>query len=81
VQEDIHPEQYPTCFVDVSTGAKFISRSTRKSKKTEIINGVEHQIRVCDITSDSHPVYTGKKTLVDTAGRIQKFTEKFSRKR
>lgn len=81
MKEDIHPESYPACFVDVSAGTRFITRSTRKSKKTEVIDGVEHYIHICDITSATHPVYTGLSRLVDTAGRIQKFTEKFSRKR
>lgn len=81
MKENIHPETYPVCFVDVSTGTKFITRSTRKSKKTEVIDGVEHFVIVCEITSASHPIYTGQTRFVDTAGRIQKFTEKFSRKR
>lgn len=81
MKQDIHPESYPACFVDVSTGTKFITRTTRKSKKTEVIDGIEYQVFICDITSASHPVYTGQTRFVDTAGRIQKFEQKFARKR
>lgn len=81
MKEDIHPESYPACFVDISTGKKFLGRSTRKSKKTEAINGIEYQVHICDITQDTHPAYTGEKRFVDTAGRIEKFQNKFTRKR
>ncbi|PWU04099.1 MAG: 50S ribosomal protein L31 [Verrucomicrobia bacterium] len=83
MQEDIHPKSYPTCFVDVSTGTKFLTFSTKKSKsqKTEVIDGIEYQVDVRDITSASHPAYTGQSRFVDTAGRIQKFAQKFSRQR
>lgn len=79
MKENTHPESYPVCFVDVSTGTKFKTRSTRKSKKTEMIDGVEYYIIICDTTSASHPVYTGEKRFVDTAGRIERFEKKFSR--
>jgi len=81
VKQDTHPESYPACFVDVSTGTKFVTRTTRKSKKTEVIDGIEYQVFICDITSASHPAYTGQTRFVDTAGRIQKFEQKFARKR
>lgn len=81
MKKDIHPKKYPACFVDVSTGKKFFTRSSVKSKKTEIIDGVEFQLFICDITADSHPAYTGITRFVDTAGRIEKFQNKFSRKR
>lgn len=81
MKEDIHPKSHPACFIDVSTGTKFITRSTKKTKKTEVIDGVEHFVHMCDVTGASHPSYTGKTRLVDTAGRIQKFEKKFARKR
>lgn len=81
MKQDIHPKSYPACFVDVSTGKKFLSLSTSKSKKTEVIGDVEYQVFIRDITSDSHPAYTGQTRFVDTAGRIQKFEQKFARKR
>ncbi|GAB4272143.1 MAG: hypothetical protein Tsb0018_04220 [Opitutales bacterium] len=81
VKKDIHPEYNPVCFVDVSSGKRFFGRSTLRSKQTETIDGVEHQVFLCDITSDSHPAYTGEKRFVDTAGRVEKFRSKFSRSR
>jgi|TARA_Y100000287_G_C14176816_1_gene332764 large subunit ribosomal protein L31 len=81
VKKNIHPSLNPVCFVDVSTGKKFISKSTASSKKSENIDGVDHHVLVRDVTMDSHPAYTGEKRFVDTAGRVEKFQSKFSRKR
>lgn len=81
MKADIHPKYNPTVFVDVSTGKKFISNSSLKSKETETIDGVEYQKYVCDVTMDSHPAYTGEKRFVDTAGRVEKFQSRFRRGR
>lgn len=77
----IHPTLNPVCFRDVSTGKNFLTRSTLKSDKKETIDGVEYFVVVRDITMDSHPVYTGEKRFVDTAGRVEKFQSKFRRRR
>lgn len=50
-----------------------------KSGKTEKIDGVEHYVVLRDVTSDSHPAYTGEKRFVDAAGRVEKFQRKFRR--
>jgi large subunit ribosomal protein L31 len=81
VKNDIHPEKHPVCFVDVSTGKKFITISSLHSKQKDVIDGVEHYLVYCDVTSDSHPAYTDERRLVDTAGRVDKFNQKFSRRR
>lgn len=81
MKDKIHPDYKPVCFVDVSTGARFLTRSTMRSKQVETIDGVEYQIVVRDITADSHPAYTGEKRFVDTAGRVEKFQKKFGRRR
>ena len=81
MKADIHPTLHPVAFVDVSSGKKFLTASTMKSKKTEIIDDVEYQVVICDITADSHPAFTGEKRFVDTAGRVEKFQNKFSRRR
>jgi len=80
VKKDIHPVSNPVCFVDVSSGKQFVSKSTAHSKKTENIDGIDHHVIVRDVTMDSHPAYTGEKRFVDTAGRVEKFQSKFSRK-
>jgi len=81
VKKDIHPILNPVCFVDVSSGRKFITKSTASSKKQENIEGLDHHVLLRDVTMDSHPAYTGEKRFVDTAGRVEKFQSKFSRKR
>jgi large subunit ribosomal protein L31 len=80
VKSNIHPKLNTVAFVDVSTGTKFLTRSTMRGSKTEAIDGVEHQVVICDITADSHPAFTGEKRFVDTAGRVEKFKSKFGRR-
>ena len=74
-----HPHLNDVCFIDVATSRKFLTKSTLKSQLKETIDGIEYQVVVRDVTSDSHPAYTGEKRLVDTAGRIEKFSNKFKR--
>jgi len=81
VKKDIHPSYQPVVFSDVETGNKFISRSTVRSGQKETIDGIEHNVVVCDVTSSSHPAFTGEKRFVDTAGRVEKFQSKFRRRR
>ena len=78
---DIHPKLNPVAFVDVSTSKRFLTYSTLKSSRKETIDGVEYHVILRDVTSDSHPAYTGEKRLIDTAGRVEKFTSKFRRQR
>ncbi len=74
-----HPVLNNVCYLDVSSGKRFLTKSTMKSARKEVIDGVEHFIVLRDVTSDSHPAYTGEKRIVDTAGRVEKFTTKFKR--
>ena len=74
-----HPALNNVCFLDIGTGKKFLTKSTMKSARTETIDGTEYFVVVRDVTMDSHPAYTGEKRLVDTAGRVEKFTTKFKR--
>ena len=74
-----HPALNNICFLDVATGKRFLTKSTMKSIRKETIDGVEYFVVVRDVTMDSHPAYTGEKRLVDTAGRIEKFANKFKR--
>jgi large subunit ribosomal protein L31 len=79
VKAEGHPTLNNVCFVDVSTGHKHLTKSTMKSQRKETIDGEEYYLVLRDVTSDSHPAYTGEKRLVDTAGRVEKFTSKFKR--
>lgn len=74
-----HPILNNVCFLDIGTGKRFVTKSTMKSARKEVIDGVECFVIIRDITMDSHPAYTGEKRLVDTAGRVEKFTNKFKR--
>jgi len=81
VKSEIHPKYNDVCFVDVSSGKQFFTKSTLTSQRKETIDGVEYHVVVRDVTSDSHPAYTGEKRFVDTAGRVEKFQSKFRRQR
>ncbi len=74
-----HPALNNVCFLDIGTGKRFLSKSTMKSARVEKIDGQDYFVIVRDVTMDSHPAYTGEKRLVDTAGRVEKFTTKFKR--
>ncbi|MHC5011654.1 MAG: type B 50S ribosomal protein L31 [Planctomycetota bacterium] len=76
----IHPEYHPVIFVDTGAESESVSRSTMRSKETREIDGVEHYVIRLDISSASHPFYTGKQRFVDTAGRIDKFRSKYGKR-
>lgn len=77
MKDGIHPKLNPICFVDLATNAEFITTSTMTSEERRVIDGVEHFVVKCGVTSDSHPAYTGQTRLVDTAGRVDKFQKRF----
>ena len=80
MKADIHPEFNPVVFVDSSTGAEFQTFSTMKSDTTREIDGVNHYEVRLEITSDSHPFWTGQQKLVDTEGRVERFRRKYGKK-
>lgn len=79
MKADTHPEYHPVVFVDVSTNDEIVTRSTMKSDDTRDIDGVTHYVINCDITSFTHPFFTGKQKLMDTEGRIDRFRKKYGR--
>ena len=80
MKADIHPEYHPVIFVDSSTGAEFPTYSTMKSDIKREIDGVEHYEIRLEISSDSHPFWTGTQKLVDTEGRVERFRRKYAKK-
>lgn len=81
MKKDIHPENYrAVVFKDMSNDEVFISRSTINAKDTIEIDGVTYPLVKLEITSSSHPFYTGKQTLVDTAGRVDKFMNRYAKR-
>jgi large subunit ribosomal protein L31 len=77
MKKDIHPEYHPVVFVDVSTGTEFVTRSTMTSDKTREVEGQQlPEIRV-EISSASHPFFTGTMREIDTAGKIERFRRRY----
>lgn len=79
MQDGIHPKYHPIVFVDTGASTEFVTRSTMKSKETREIDGVEHFVVRLDVSSASHPFFTGKQRFVDAAGRIDKFRSKYGK--
>ena len=80
MKSGIHPENYRlVAFKDMSNDDVFITRSTANSKETIDVDGIEYPLIKLEISRTSHPYYTGKAKLVDTAGRIDKFKNKYAK--
>lgn len=80
MRQGIHPDNYRmVAFKDMSNGDTFITRSTVNARETEEIDGVEYPVIKLEISSSSHPFYTGKMKLVDTAGRVDKFMNRYQK--
>jgi len=80
MKKEIHPENYRlVAFRDMSNGQVYLTKSTVQTKETEVIDGVEYPLMKVEISSSSHPFYTGKVKLVDTAGRVDKFMNRYKK--
>ena len=79
MKSEMHPELHPVVYVDASADHEFVSRSTQKSDIKRTIDGVEHYEIRLEISSASHPFFTGKQHFIDTAGRIDKFRRKYKK--
>ncbi len=76
----IHPENYRVvAFKDMSNGETWLTKSTIETKDTIEIDGQEYGLVKLEISNTSHPFYTGKAKLIDTAGRIDKFKNKYAK--
>ena len=79
MKSNIHPDNYRlVAFKDMSNNDMFITKSTVETKETTKIDGVEYPLFKLEISRTSHPYYTGKSKLVDTAGRVDKFRSKYA---
>ncbi len=78
MKKDIHPNYRPVVFKDTASGTLFLSRSTVQTKETIEYEGQEYPLFQVEISSASHPFYTGKQQLVDTAGRVERFKRKYN---
>ena len=81
MKKDIHPKDYRlVVFKDMSNEYTFVSKSTVKTKETIVFeDGVEYPLIKLEISHTSHPFYTGKMKLVDTAGRVDKFKSRYQK--
>ncbi|MDD3567120.1 MAG: type B 50S ribosomal protein L31 [Bacteroidales bacterium] len=80
MKKDIHPTNYRlVAFKDMSNEHVFITKSTVNTKETIEVDGVEYPLVKVEISNTSHPFYTGKMKLVDTAGRVDKFMTKYKK--
>ena len=80
MKKEIHPESYRlVAFKDMSNDDIFTTKSTVETKETIEVEGVEYPLVKLEISRTSHPYYTGKSKLIDTAGRIDKFKNKYAK--
>lgn len=80
MKKGVHPENYRlVAFKDMSNEDVFITKSTAETRETITVDGVEYPVVKLEISRTSHPFYTGKNKLIDTAGRIDKFKTKYAK--
>ena len=82
MKKELHPENYrQVAFKDMSNEDVFITRSTINTKETIELDGVTYPLVKLEISNTSHPFYTGKSKLVDTAGRVDKFMTRYGNRK
>lgn len=80
MKKEIHPKEYRlVAFKDMSNGHTWLTKSTVNTRETEVVDGVEYPVYKVEISSSSHPFYTGKVKLVDSAGRVDKFMTRYGK--
>ncbi|NQY29379.1 MAG: type B 50S ribosomal protein L31 [Flavobacteriaceae bacterium] len=80
MKQGLHPENYRlVAFKDMSNNDVFLTKSTVDTKETLEVEGVQYPLFKLEISRTSHPFYTGKSKLIDTAGRIDKFKTKYAK--
>jgi large subunit ribosomal protein L31 len=79
MKENIHPNYREVVFHDLSCDFKFITRSTIATRDTINFNGKDYPLVKIEVSSESHPFFTGQHKIVDTAGRVEKFRQKFGK--
>lgn len=81
MKQDIHPDYNFVVFEDQSSGERFLTKSTMTTDETtKWDDGKEYPIIKIEVSSSSHPFYTGKSLFIDTAGRVEKFNKKYKKK-
>ena len=80
MKKDIHPTYREVVFKDAASGTLFLTRSTVQTNETVEYEGKEYPLFQVEISSASHPFYTGKQQIVDTTGRVERFRKKYNLK-
>jgi large subunit ribosomal protein L31 len=81
MKPDIHPDYHKVLFVDAATGKEWVTRSTLTSKDTKIVDGEELPVVKLEISSYSHPFWTGKLRVLDSDGKIDRFKRRYASKK
>ena len=82
MKPDIHPTYRPVVFQDTASGTLFLTRSTIETAETiKHEDGNEYPLAKVEISSESHPFFTGTMTIVDTAGRVERFERRYGRRK
>lgn len=77
----IHPDYHPVVFQDAGTGTQFLTRSTITStREVDWEDGNTYPLVIVDVTSESHPFWTGAARIMDTQGRVEKFEKRYGRR-
>jgi large subunit ribosomal protein L31 len=81
MKKDIHPNYREVVFLDLQSGTKFLTKSTVETSETiEYDDGNTYPLVKVEVSSASHPFFTGKKVFLDTAGRVEKFMKRYKKK-
>jgi large subunit ribosomal protein L31 len=80
MRKGIHPNYRPVVFKDVSSGTTYVTRSTIRTDETIVHEGKEYPLYKVNVSASSHPFYTGQRQFVDTAGRVEKFRKRYTKK-
>lgn len=82
MKKDIHPAEYrPVVFEDLSSGAQFLIGSTIATSETTTYEGKEYPKFIVEISSKSHPFYTGEDRMLDKTGRVERFKQRAAKKK
>ncbi len=82
MKKDIHPSGYrPVVFEDLASGARFLIGSTIATTETTTFEGKEYPKTIVEISSKSHPFYTGEERTLDKAGRVERFKQRAAKKK
>jgi large subunit ribosomal protein L31 len=79
MKKGIHPKYRPVVFMDAAANYQFVSASCVQTNETTTLDGVEYPLYRVEISSASHPFYTGKMKFLDTTGRVEKFQKKYAK--